>query len=710
MTGFTLPPLPGYSKLSRAPRDLALLFLAVAACSLPFLDQPFHMDDSFYMDMARNALQKPLFPNDLPYRFHGESLPDMGSHSHPPLQTYFLALLQALFGEREGREWIYHLAALPFPLLAAFSFYFLAARFLGRPLWPALVLAGSPVFMVMGHNLMTDLPNLAWWLAAIAAFAYASDRRSRSLFAASAVFQTAAVFTSYLSLALTPLLGFYQIRKRGGPAGWLALALPPAAMAGWLWLNYLHYGRMILGDTVGYVQSRHALSAEALWTKMLALLQYQGWLVVFPLFLLAVFARGHKGRVAAVGALAAVYAARLVVPEYGFVEQILFAIGLAAGGAVMVQMAVMAAKAVLGGEGIPEFHGLPGQFLGLWYFGVAAGCLLVFTEGSARYILPLVPPVLICFFRTLELAEVGEYRRASPPLFSVSMVASGTLIVTLAWGLLLSHADLEAARVYRQAALEAERVTRGFKTWFGGEWGFRYYARSRGAELLPADETRVEGGSYIVRPRMALPYEIPAGLDSMTAHVQTLALAPRTPLRLLDEKTPAGFYSTGWGLLPFTLSWRNLEEVDIRQVSFLLERLPWAEIESRDPHSPWAAFAEIRGRRRPALMARAGTRIRYEWIAETPVVIELMCGIAPGGAGGADGEYFCRAAQLDALQRVVDSAGCRLAPDAAGGRDWKPLRLTLQPAQNERLYLELFFDGAGDAAGIFAESVLAEVK
>ena len=149
-------------------RDLALLLLTVILCSAPFMSQPFHMDDSFYLDMARNAREKPLYPNDGPYIFEGRFLPDMGSHSHPPLQTYFLAIVMSLFGEEEGVEWIYHTAAVFYPLLAVLSFYFLAARFVARPIWPAAALAVSPVFLVMSHTLMTDVPNLAFWLAATA--------------------------------------------------------------------------------------------------------------------------------------------------------------------------------------------------------------------------------------------------------------------------------------------------------------------------------------------------------------------------------------------------------------------------------------------------------------------------------------------------------------------------------------------------------------
>src|SRR5262245_32314411 len=107
-------------------RDLALLVVLVAACAGPFLAQPVHMDDNFYPDMARNARTKPRYPNDTPYVFEGRGLADMGSHSHPPLQTWLLAGIGALAGGREGSEWAYHLAMLPVTLIAVIAFYFVA--------------------------------------------------------------------------------------------------------------------------------------------------------------------------------------------------------------------------------------------------------------------------------------------------------------------------------------------------------------------------------------------------------------------------------------------------------------------------------------------------------------------------------------------------------------------------------------------------------
>ncbi len=613
----------------RVHRDLALLILMVGACAIPFLGQPFHMDDNFYMDMARNARLNPLFPNDTPYVFEGRYLPDMGSHSHPPLQTYFLALIQRSFGEGRGTERIYHSWALIYPFLSVVAFYFLCARFVERPVWPSLLLAGCPLFMVMQHNLMTDIPTLAFWLVAATSFIWAVDHKSRALFAMSSAFLFAAMFTSYQSAALVPLLGFYQWRKRGGSRGWLALLLPVVGMTLWFGVNYLHYHRFLLGDTLGYIDSRHATALRTIGIKMIAFLGYQGWLVVFPIFLLYAWARGLRGRLAGTFFLAAAYLAQLVVPRYALAEKFIFIVGIVTGFFVFLHLACFFLGALRGRENSIGMEPADGQFLGLWYLGVSFYCILILTEGSARYILPLVPPVLICFFRSLEVSEAIEYRAPVSPLFSASMLASGGLVFSLGWGLLLSHADLEFARIYPRAAQESSRMVSGTDSYYGGEWGFRYYLSQEGVKQLPTDESKILGGSWLLRPKLAVPYQPSAALMSMTMPSQTLSYEPATPLRLLDLHSPAGFYSTGWGLLPFSLSRKALEEVEIRQVNFMVERLPWAAVENQAGDLPWPGYLEIQGRSPLGVLLKPGTRILYPWTADEPRRLELKCGIGP---------------------------------------------------------------------------------
>jgi hypothetical protein len=675
----------------RVGRDLAILAVMVAACAVPFLDQPFHMDDNFYMDMARDAHARPLFAHETPRQFPGRSVPENGGHFRPPMQTYALALLQFCFGEGPGREWKYHSCALAYPLLAVAAFYFICARHVERPLWPSLVLASTPVFLVMQHNLMADIPALAFWLVAICCFVWAVERRRKSLFAASAIFQFAAMFTSWQSLVLTPLLGFYQLRRRGGAAGLAALAAPLAAMGAWFGLSCLQQRRFLLSDAFRFVQSRHPGTLETLGNKLAAVLQYQGWLIIFPFFFLYALARGMRGRLLGLGALGAAYLTQAAVAHYRLVDKAIFLVGLVTGAFVLLSMAAVFRESVRTRE---AGGSVETQFVALWYFGVLACCLFLFTEGSARHILPLVPPVVLCFFSRLQASEISEYRASSRPLLGSAMVASGSLVLSLAWGLALSHADREFARVYPRAAADFSHVAGGMDSYYIGGWGFGYYFSRAGVMQVPMDESRVKGGSWLVRPRLAAPRDIPAALVSMTMPVQGLAYHPATPLRTLDWRTPAGFYSTSRGLVPFSLSRRALEELEVRQVNFFVERLPWAKVEGGVQESPWPGYLEIQERSPLALLAKPGTRIIYSWTVPGSLTLELLCGISPDAySENASRVFRLGICQRDARGGVV--AGFRKALNPGiekQDRGWQPVRLLLEGRKQGAETLELRYE------------------
>ncbi len=703
-------------RVTAVNRHLAILVLFVGVCAVPFLGQPFHMDDNFYMDMARNARVKPLFPNDTPYVFEGRALPDMGSHSHPPLQTYFLAAIQKSFGEGRGREWIYHSFALVYPVLALVSFYFLAARFVSRPLWPALALACSPVFLVFQHSLMTDLPTMALWLAAVTCFLYAADTRRGAFYAASAVFQFAAMFTSYQAVALTPLLGYCQLRRRCGWKGWAALAVPLCVLAGWFGMNYHHYHRMVLGDTLGFMQSRNPETLAALARKFAAVLEYQGWLIIFPFFILYVFARGLRGRLFGLVLILAITSTQIFVPRYRLVDKTIFVIGLVAGVFVLLRMARYLYGAFFSGGNDEGAEPGDRQLVSLWFFGVVFYCVSILTEGSARYLLPLLPPLLIAFFESLESMEIAEYRSRSRPFLSSAMVASGAIVITLGWGLLISQSDLEFARIYPRAAQEISRVAGGMDAYYAGEWGFRYYFRQAGFKQLPPDESLVRGGSWLALPKLALSYPVPRSLESMTMPTQTFSYSLGTPLRLLDRWTPAGFYSDGFytmgpGLVPFSISYRALEEVEVRQVNFLVEELPRARIAAAVSIPPWPGYIEIQGKSYLAVLARGSARIQYPWTARQSLDLDLKVGVGPDSYEEGKSRVFrFDIRQVDGRGSVLASYGKMLDPGTRReDRHWDPVHLRLQGACLEPLVLELSFscnDPKAAGTGAFAEAFL----
>jgi hypothetical protein len=696
---------------SQVLRDLCLLFLVLIACSIPFLSQPFHMDDNFYMDMARNALRNPLYPNDTPYVFDGFSVPDMGSHSHPPLQTYFLAAILRLAGEGPGKEWIYHAFDLVYALLAVGSMYFLSARLVARPLWPSLALACCPLFMVMQHNLMTDLPTLSFWLASIAAFVWATNGGSGGLYLASSAFQFAAMFTSYHSVVLAPLLGFYHVRKKGRRMGWVALAAPVAVMTLWFVLSSLHYRRFLLSGTADYLRLREWNALGVLGSKFVALLEYQGWLIIFPASLLYVFARGLRGRLLALMFAGSLYGAWGIAPSYRAVDKAILVVGLTTGAFVLGRMAWLIASTRRRFQPPPEFDRTETELLSLWYFGTIGLCLIAFTEGSARYIMPLIPPVLLVFFRQLELMETGEYRSLSRSRLSAGVVANGSLALSLACGLILSHADMEAARVYPPLARRFAGAAGGMPAYYAGEWGFRYYMSQAGIRQLPRDDSEVRGGSFVALPKLAIPYDPPAALKGMMAPVETITCDVKTPVRLLDSSVPAGFYSTGWGWLPFSFSRSHLEVLEVLQVNYLVAELPAAAIEATTRARPLPGYLAIEGRNPLALLMHAGCSVKYPWTAPVPTELSLTCAVSPAAYsdGGAESFEF-EVCQRSAQGEVIASGHVEVTPGLKQqDRGWQHLVVPLRGRRQGGDNLELRFTSNGEhdrAVGAFAEPLL----
>src|SRR5512141_1484967 len=116
---------------------LVLTLLVLAVC-IPFLNEAVHIDDRIYLEVADNILQKPFFPYDYHPIFEGFQAEDAASHSHLPLTAYYLATVKAV--TQSDQEWVFHLAFMVFPLIAAWAMYDLARRFVHSPLAAAALL------------------------------------------------------------------------------------------------------------------------------------------------------------------------------------------------------------------------------------------------------------------------------------------------------------------------------------------------------------------------------------------------------------------------------------------------------------------------------------------------------------------------------------------------------------------------------------------
>ena len=188
------------------------------------------------------------------------------------------------------------------------------------------------------------------------------------------------------------------------------------------------------------------------------------------------------------------------------------------------------------------------MLLVLWFSGVLVICLLVYYSGSVRYSLLALPPALLFLAKRLERCIEGR-------CFLRNLMWI-TVFVTSLYSLTLSYGDYRFAGVYRQAAQEihAQYSRSGRAIWFTGEWGYRYYLERRGANVLLRVATDPKPGDIIIKPHLASPWVTLYDDSQYTELLEQRIAKMDYPVRILDFSSHAGFYSTGWGILSFSIT------------------------------------------------------------------------------------------------------------------------------------------------------------
>ena len=133
-----------------------------------------------------------------------------GANENPPLVSYWLAGVGALFGWNES---VLH-AAMLVPALLAVAGVWLLARVLGAPPRLAgLALLAMPGFLVSSTTLMADVLAMALWTWAVLAWVRGLQRERMGWLAAGAVLAGLCLLTKYVGLAVVPLLFAYTVLK-----------------------------------------------------------------------------------------------------------------------------------------------------------------------------------------------------------------------------------------------------------------------------------------------------------------------------------------------------------------------------------------------------------------------------------------------------------------------------------------------------------------
>ncbi len=538
----------GYLKLApQVPLRLQPVLIAalVLLLRVPFLNQAIQGDDQDYLAGAMHAQIDPLHPTRGDYVYLGREV-DLRGHPHPPLNMWLLGGLLALFGDI--REVPFHSVYAVFSLIAALSMWSLARRFSPSPLWATMLFLAVPAFVVNGNSLESDIPFLAFWMAAVALFVRGVDGGSRRLVAAAVACLAPAALAAYQSLLLIPIGALYLWQnRRGFRSAWAALATPVVLLGSWQLFERLSAGALpaaVLADHFeGY-------GLQALTNKLrsaAALTVHLGWMV-FPVLAAAAFDRAAKW-VWIPAVLGAGAGAVFLDPHP------LFWIPFGAG--LLILSAALAGLR-RGGEGL---------FLSAWLLMFFGAALALFFAGSARYLLPVAAPLCLLVTR-----PAGLRRGWLAAGFAPQMLLSLALAVVN-----YQHWDGYRAFVAGLAPLFEQR-----RVWINGEWGLRFYAEAHGGLPLRQGQA-VQPDEVVVSSELAYPSSFTTG-GGVPAVLAEAAIEPAFPLRLIGLGARSAYSAVVFGYRAF--DWRPgpLDRVSARlivarepELSFLPMNAPQAE-------------------------------------------------------------------------------------------------------------------------------------
>jgi 4-amino-4-deoxy-L-arabinose transferase-like glycosyltransferase len=580
---------PAQQKLSsRAGTRLGLVAViaTVLLIRLPFLNQAIQGDDVYYLAGAQHAQINPLHPSHATYAFLGQMV-DMRGFSHPPLNSWFLGALLALFGDIEEAR--YHAAYLSFSLIAAVAMWSLARRFSPHPLAATLLFVAVPVFVVNGNSLESDLPLLAFWMAGTAFFVSAVDSRSPWRLAAAGIALVLAALAAYQSVFLVPVLGLYLWLNAGRwSPGWAVALIPGITLAAWQYWERASTGALPASVLAGYFQSH---GFQALGRKIgnaAALTVHAGW-IVFPALAAAAFLP-KLGRAAWVALAFAAMAAAALDPNPLF--WLCFAIGLAA---------VAFCARLLRPEKDPD-----AIFLAGWFLVFFAGALVVFFAGSARYLLPAAAPLILLVCRSL----------AGRPHWLLAGAAAQLLL-----GLALSAVNYEHWDGYRQFARSLAGQTAEKRVWINSELGLRYYLEADGGLPLLQSQA-VRPGDVVVSSRLAFPLPFTTG-GGVLAPLAEREIRSRLPLRLIALGSRSAYSATLLGFRPFDVA---RGPIDVVRADTVLERKPTREYLPMD--APEAAQQIVSGIHQ--------LEANWRWMGERGVLLLKR----PGGPAQVEAVFF----------------------------------------------------------------------
>jgi hypothetical protein len=165
---------------------------------------------------------------------------------------------------------------------------------------------------------------------------------------------------------------------------------------------------------------------------------------------------------------------------------------------------------------------------------------------AARYVLPMLPPLVIFFFLEADAQLPSGVKR---------LFLKATLMLTVVLGFALNIADYKLANIYRKFAREIKTNLSQTNTGFLGDYAFAYYLQKNGFVRYDPSQH-----NFLLIAKYASSHEIFGRNEALMEMADKYTLVATIPastnpvLRVWDPSAFAGFHLNMFGYIPWGIS------------------------------------------------------------------------------------------------------------------------------------------------------------
>jgi hypothetical protein len=492
------------------------LVLLISLVTLLNAIKPIHIDDTAFYASALQISRHPLDPYGFTIFWAQWPEPAIRELCTPVL-PYWWAIAIRLFGTSPvmWKIWL-----LPFVALFVISLHRLFRRFARGMEMPLVLLTVlSPTFLP-ALNMMMDIPAMALGLAACVIAMRAIDTDSYSLASFAGLLAGLAIETKYTAALFPAVIVVYGILQRRTWLGVLPAFIAAAMFIAW---EAIIFGRYGASQFVFYLNLKDSMKGFVSKDQMLVALPLLIGALTPMIGLLGLAALDVPGWALVIGAVG-------VVIAYAAVSYAIVAVGF-----YLVLGVVMSAVVARVVYTLTRRRDKDDLFVILWLALELVGFIFVSPFAASRRLMGLVVVITLVVGRLARRTKLRPRRRAM-----VNWIVAGGVCMGLGFYAL----DLTEALAQKHALEEAAAIVEahrrpGQTVWFGGHWGFQFYAEQAGFQPIIPDNSNLKRGDLVVFPHPLIDAQRVMLPSSCVEEIQRIQIDDAVPL-----STVPFYYST----------------------------------------------------------------------------------------------------------------------------------------------------------------------